>query len=250
MKLVTFNIRYDCGRDGENNFEFRKTLILQKIRQEMPDVICFQEIMENVAVWLKENLTGYYVVGCPREHNLVGEGLYIAFRYDKLDLLKLENFWLSPTPLVPASRYEEQSQCPRVCTEVVLHEFASGKCFRLLNVHLDHKGTQARVLGAAQIADKLGKETFLPEIPAVVVGDMNAGPDAEEIRIFRNATFLRCLTDNIGDTFHGFGNGPLCQIDYIFAHPDIICKSVEKWTDREGNVYLSDHYPICAELII
>ena len=31
MKFVTFNIRYDCGFDGENNFDFRKPLILRKI---------------------------------------------------------------------------------------------------------------------------------------------------------------------------------------------------------------------------
>lgn len=36
MKLVTFNIRYDCSQDRENNFCHRKPLILAKIRQEAP----------------------------------------------------------------------------------------------------------------------------------------------------------------------------------------------------------------------
>lgn len=248
MKLVTFNIRYDCGLDGENNFEYRKDLILKKIRQELPEIICFQEVLENMAAWLKENLPGYYIVGCPREQNLVGEGLYIAYRFDKLDLMKLENFWLSPTPLVPASRYEEQSKCPRVCTEVVLQERATNKCFRVINVHLDHKGTQARVLGTKQILNKLQNEAFLPQIPAIVTGDLNALPDSEEIRLFGQAPFLRCLTNDSGDTFHGFGKGEFCRIDYIFAHPDIVCSATGKWTDKEANVYLSDHYPLWAEI--
>jgi len=38
MKFVTFNIRYDCGADGENNFCFRKPFILQKIREEQPEI--------------------------------------------------------------------------------------------------------------------------------------------------------------------------------------------------------------------
>ena len=62
MKFVTFNIRYDCGFDGENNFDFRKPLILRKIEQEKPDILCFQEVLPHVAVWLKENLTDYYVI--------------------------------------------------------------------------------------------------------------------------------------------------------------------------------------------
>lgn len=32
MKLVTFNIRCDFGQDGENNFEYRKDLILKENR--------------------------------------------------------------------------------------------------------------------------------------------------------------------------------------------------------------------------
>ena len=33
MKLCTFNIRLDCGCDGNNNFCFRKPLILKGVRQ-------------------------------------------------------------------------------------------------------------------------------------------------------------------------------------------------------------------------
>ena len=65
MKIVTFNIRYDCGLDGINNFDCRKALILEVIRREKPDIICFQEVLPHVARWLKEQLTEYYILGCP-----------------------------------------------------------------------------------------------------------------------------------------------------------------------------------------
>ncbi len=49
MKIVTFNIRCDFGQDGGNNFCFRKPLILEKLRREAPDIICFQEVLPHVA---------------------------------------------------------------------------------------------------------------------------------------------------------------------------------------------------------
>ena len=37
MKIVTFNIRCDYGQDGDNNFCFRKPLILEKLEKEKAD---------------------------------------------------------------------------------------------------------------------------------------------------------------------------------------------------------------------
>ena len=107
MKLVTFNIRCDFGQDGENNFEYRKDLILKKIAQEKPDMICFQEVLPHIAKWLKENLTEYYVIGCGRSPELRDEQVSIAYRKDRLNLMEMQSYWLSETPYVPASRYAE-----------------------------------------------------------------------------------------------------------------------------------------------
>ena len=115
MKLVTFNIRCDFDQDGENSFRFRKGLILKKLEEEKPDVICFQEVLPHVAVWLRENLKDYYVVGCGRSEELRDEQVSVAFRKDTLNLISMETFWLSPSPYEPASRYPAQSTCPRVC---------------------------------------------------------------------------------------------------------------------------------------
>ena len=65
MKIVTFNIRLDWGRDGANNFSFRKDFILRKLLREKPDIICFQEVLPHVAAWLKESLPEYDIAGCP-----------------------------------------------------------------------------------------------------------------------------------------------------------------------------------------
>ncbi len=85
MKLVTFNIRCDFGQDGENCFCRRRISIIAKIRREQPDIICFQEVLPHVAVWLKENLKGYYVIGCGRDENLEDEQVSVAYRRDRVN---------------------------------------------------------------------------------------------------------------------------------------------------------------------
>ena len=137
MKFVTFNIRCDFGQDGANNFIYRRPLILEKIRQEKPDIIGFQEVLPHVAAWLKENLTEYYIAGCGREKDLTGEAMIIAYRKERFQSVSLETFWLSPTPYVPGSRYPVQSMCPRTATDVVFEDMETGKVFRVINTHLD-----------------------------------------------------------------------------------------------------------------
>ena len=177
MKIVTFNIRLDWGRDGANNFSFRKDFILRKLLREKPDIICFQEVLPHVAAWLKESLPEYDIVGCPRSALLDDEQTCVAYRRSGFGLLRMEAFWLSPTPNVPGSRYDVQSPCPRICTEVILQELSRGTVFRLLNTHLDHEGQPARMLAVEQILEKLRTETFFPGIPVLLTGDMNAEPD-------------------------------------------------------------------------
>ena len=41
----------------------------------------------------------------------------------------------------------------------------------------------------------------------------------------------------------------MIRIDYIILKGDWELKKVEKWTEQKDGVCLSDHYPICAELI-
>lgn len=248
MKLTTFNIRYDCGTDGINNFDFRKPYILETIAKEQPDVIGFQEVLPHVAVWMKENLKEYYVVGCPRCDDLTGEQVCIAFRPDKFNLMRMDTFWLSPTPYVPGSRYPEQSICPRTCTEVVLQELSSGKVFRMVNTHLDHEGSLARLLGARQILAQLDRAEFFPEAPVVLVGDLNAYPNSPEMELLR--TSFRDVTESIGITFHNFNRDNQCTIDYIYTRGSIEAANVRKWDHCWDGVYLSDHYPISCELTL
>ena len=52
--------------------------------------------------------------------------------------MEMQSYWLSETPYVPASRYAEQSICPRICNEALFEDLETGKVFRIVNTHLDH----------------------------------------------------------------------------------------------------------------
>ena len=253
MKFVTFNIRCDFGQDGANNFIYRRPLILEKIRQEKPDIIGFQEVLPHVAAWLKENLTEYYIAGCGREKDLTGEAMIIAYRKERFQSVSLETFWLSPTPYVPGSRYPVQSMCPRTATDVVFEDMETGKVFRVINTHLDHECAGARKLGLEQILAHLRAEKAFADVPVIHSGDFNAEPDSEEMKPLRETAGLVNATEGIGITFHNYHrddpNDPQCSIDYIILKGDWELKKVEKWTEQKDGVCLSDHYPICAELI-
>lgn len=248
MKFVTFNIRYDCGSDGKNNFEFRKPFILEKIKKEQPDIICFQEVLPHVAVWLKEKLEDYYVIGCGRSEDLRDEQCAIAYRKERLNLMKMDTYWLSDTPDIPGSRYPGQSPCPRICTEAVFEDTETGKVFRVANAHLDNWGKLARRQGLAQILEKVTADSFFGDVPVFVTGDFNMEPGGREMEVLKNYPEFINITENIGVTYHGYWEGnEQMSIDYILVKGDIRCESLTKWTDEENGLYLSDHYPVCGE---
>lgn len=249
MKFVTFNIRCDFGQDGNNNFSYRKPLILRKIEQEKPDIICFQEVLPHVAVWLKENLAGYYVIGCGRSSKLRDEQTAIAYRAERMNLIRMDTYWLSETPDVPGSRYPDQSPCPRTCTEALFEDMQEEKVFRVANTHLDHEGQLARRLGLEQILGRVGGDSLFGDAPMILTGDFNAEPDWEEMQVLKEYPAFRNVTEGIGVTYHGFTPDAVpSSIDFIILRGSIDCESLEKWTEQENGVYLSDHYPVCAVL--
>jgi len=247
MKLVTFNIRCDYGQDGKNNFCFRKPLILDKLRREKPDVVCFQEVLPHTAAWLKEELRDYYVVGCGRSETLEDEQMAVAYRKDRLNLIAMETFWLSETPWAPGSRYPRQSICPRTGTEALFQDLASRQVFRLTNVHLDHEFPEARERALAQLLARAEDRRLFPRAPEVIAGDMNAEPQDPEMALLKTAPY-RLVTGGIGVTYHGFGQAEhSCSIDCILTQ-GFVCTETGKWTDEREGVFLSDHYPVWASL--
>lgn len=251
LKLATFNLRCNTKHDKINMFDIRKGLILDKIMKESPDIIGFQEMLPPMYEFIKRHLTGYTIVGRSRGADYNDEHVDIAFKTDTIDIFGLDFFWLSPTPYIPGSRYEEQSGCPRITTSGMFKHKDMKTPFRVYNTHLDHVGEQARVLGMKQILEKITADNKLIKLPVFVMGDMNAVPDSETIRMaceYKDVPLVD-LTSDISGTFHGFNDEYSCKIDYIFADVETahIQHTVTPWHECTFGIYLSDHDPICVE---
>ena len=249
LKVVTYNMRYDCQADGPNNFEYRKPYMIKKIKEKAPDVIGFQEMLPHMKSWFEVTFPEYHLVGCGREKDYTDEHNAIAYKKERFELLGLETFWLSPTPYVPGSRFEEQSICPRVCTMVLLKPQESREPIRIYNTHLDHEGEKARVLGIRMVLERMQQDNHKLPLPSVLMGDFNATPESQTIHILAQESQLNDVTQILPYTFHDFGRlQEKIKIDYIYASPHWTCHQVEAWDDVEEGIYLSDHYPVQVDL--
>lgn len=243
VNVMTFNIRYDTKEDGVNRFDGRKALIKSFLDREKPDVIGFQEVLPHVRAWLCDNLPDYVVLGMGRNPDYTGESVSIAYRKDRFDLVKFDQFWLSDTPDVPGSRYVvDQSGCPRISVQASLVSRTDGKVFTFANTHLDHVGLHAQVCGASLLMSRLLSEN---KYPFVLTGDFNARPKDAAIREIVGVKGVRDLTAPIKETtYHGYGTQTAYKIDYIFSNRKAVKDTLKVHKDKEGDVYLSDHYPV------
>ena len=250
-QIVTFNLRLDVIQDGENQFSCRKPLIRQAILRHMPDIIGFQEVAPHMLRWLQESLPEYTVVGCGREADLGGEHMVAAFRRDRFDLLGLTSFWLSPTPDIPGTRYEEQSMCPRLCCRSLVRDARTGQVFSVYVTHLDHISPLARALGLGEVYRQIKGDLERNPMPVILMGDFNDTPDQLQLEPLAAEAGLS-LTDatkGVGGTFHDYGREKeLDQIDYIMVSKEFSPEGALLWTEKENGVYLSDHYPVEARL--
>ncbi len=258
VKVVTFNARCvyfdkDNSYDGIRSFVFRAGFIYDKIQSEMPEIILFQEFKREHLDMMRRLLCEYEFIGHFRNEDFGGEGVYTAVRRDKIQVLGFDSYWLSPTPYTPGSRYENQSDCPRTCLTVKVRDIASGKIFRILNTHLDHISDEARILGVRQILNRVCDVTDEDNIPFILGGDFNAKPESDTIKYCNGFDRIKIfdITKDIDVTFHNWGNRS-DKIDYIYVTSDLKdqVRSVCVWDDEVYGMYLSDHYPVCAQFVM
>lgn len=253
LKIVSFNLRCVWDGDGVNCFLNRAAGILEKIGQEKPDVIAFQEGTEQNMRFLRENLRGYDVIFNQCDSDFGGEGLAVAVRTETVTLLGLDFFWLSETPDVPGSRFAIQSDCPRICQCLLFKVNKTGRLFRIYNNHLDHISDSARILGIKQVMARVAADSKRFEAPIFILGDFNAEPGSETIAYCDHyeAYPIVDLTAGMEGTFHDFGRLKKPQkIDFIYVdaetakHPH----TITRWMDERSGVFLSDHYPVALSI--
>jgi endonuclease/exonuclease/phosphatase family metal-dependent hydrolase len=249
---MTFNIRFDTPADTDagDRWEDRRSSVIETIRRFDPDIVGLQEALSIQLADLQEAFRDYTVVGEPREAGDLGEYVPILSRRDRFDVEQHGDFWLSPTPETRGSRGWDAGN-PRHCTWVQFRDRSSGQRFAVFNTHLDRWGALARLEASRLI---VARAALTPDLPTVVLGDLNAPEDSEPLATFRTAglrdTFRQVHPDRADvQTVHHYTDlsGPN-KIDFILCDPRWEVESAEIIRVPAASRLPSDHYPVAAVL--
>ncbi len=246
MKVMTFNVL--CAGKDENHWCRRQKLVKSIILKYEPDVFGLQEAHYG---WMKyisgafKDVYSYIGVG-KDDGGIKGEFSPVFYNKNKYKLLDSGDFWLSQTPEKPSLGWDAAEN--RTCSYGVLEDIKTGEKILCLNTHLDHKGEKAMLEGARLVINKING---FGDMPVVLTGDFNVTPDSVVYKTiiesdFKDARDVAEVADDI-NSFHAFGDNSK-MIDFIFIKNCLKVKSVKTLTDKIGDRYPSDHYPVIAEI--
>ncbi len=250
LSVMSFNIRYDNPGDGPNTWKNRLPLIDSTLNTIRPDIIGMQEVLHRQLEELQRILPGYAMYGVGRDDGLMG-GEYVPVFYDRTRF-RLEDagfYWLSPTPDRPSRGWD--AALPRIATWCLLSEPASGRKFGIVNAHLDHIGEEAREKSALLIQQQARR--LFGELPWVCMGDFNADATSGVYRVFDQDPALQdAARGSEGEhtgTYQDFGRAvrPV-RIDFIFVPAAWTVADYRVLEIYRGDLFISDHFPLLAEL--
>jgi len=251
LKLMTFNIRYGSADDGENRWDNRKSLVINRIKSFNPDIIGMQERRDDFqAEFIKSHLQEYEFYGVQRAHegDTALEMAPVLFKKSAFQLIQKGCFWLSDTPNIVGSK-SWGAIFPRTATWVELTHMESGTSFFFLNTHFDYEPSalneSARVL-------KEWISQNAKDQPTLLTGDFNAHKDSSAYwQLTEDGLFdvykIAHPNDSTAGTFHGYGQVS-DPIDWMLAsgHFEVIAAEIDRY--HEDKLYPSDHYPVTVVL--
>ena len=246
---MTYNIRYSTPNDGVNWWENRKEWVANLVRFYEPEVMGIQEGLHSQVSFLDSALAEYEFVGVGRDDGETqGEYSAIFYKSEVLEVLDSGTFWLSETPEEPSFGWGTSFR--RIATWAKFRVKESGTEYWVFNAHFDHQVAVARLNSAKLIYQRV-QEWNTENLPVIVMGDLNATPDAPPITYLASVmNDSRMISENPPygpeGTFNGFNTShPLNdRIDHIFVSDDISVKKYAVIADTRNQRTPSDHLPV------
>ncbi|MGI5289003.1 endonuclease/exonuclease/phosphatase family protein [Nonomuraea polychroma] len=237
IRVATFNIHHARGVDDKLNLE----RVADVIRTGEADIVGLQEVdrhwserseFADQASWLAERLHMHVVYGANLDLDPLTPGAprrqygtAILSRYPILD-------W--DNTLLPRYEGHEQRGLLRARIQV------RGVPVQVFNTHLQHNDANERLEQVRAIQPLVAREE-----PVVLAGDLNARPDAPEIRALSETLTDAWPRAGQGDGYTYPATGPNARIDYVFTSPDV---RVESAAVVQSDA--SDHLPLFADLLV
>ncbi len=256
LKVMTLNIRYDNPDDGANAWSQRRSIVVQTINRQQPDVFGLQEAQFHQLTFLDSVLSDYHYYGIGRDDGGVkGEFSPIFYKKERFILRLAQTFWLSENPDVPGS-IGPSAQFPRILTLIQLYDLKAQTLIWIANTHFSHVSDTARSLAARVLMDKL--KQYVADQPVILMGDFNTEQNSPVYKIFVSDseiklkdTFFASIAGHTGghQTYNGFGqNQNPTIIDHIFCNDHFDVLKHFFLPIKKGDVFISDHFPVVAEL--
>jgi endonuclease/exonuclease/phosphatase family metal-dependent hydrolase len=189
VKVMSFNIAGDVDDDADfKEWQRRKVLIADIIRQQRPDVAGLQEaFLLNINDIIEE--TGgyaYYGLNELGRDNDDAESLRLLYRTDRWEVDESNSgiFWYTSTPEVAGSK-DWGALWIRDCVYARLVEKETGRGFYVYNSHWSYASDESRSKSARLLVDKIQKQKY--DEPFVAIGDFNARARDESIRYLKDS---------------------------------------------------------------
>lgn len=264
LKVMSFNLRVATAFDLWNTWEFRKPMVVERIRSFNPDILGTQEGLAGMEDYLRKQLSDYTFEGVGRnDGKRSGEMVGIFYKTARFNRLDGGHFWLSERPDKPGS-HGWGAWFPRMVTWVKLQPTDGTPSFFWFNTHLDAFSNNARKESAKYLMSRM--TAMAGSMPCILTGDFNADAGSKPYETFTTATTTTVSTNSTGylaDVFrlanpnptrnegtrHDFnGHKDGSRIDWILASPSFLAISAN--IDRTRGVlgYPSDHFPMTATL--
>lgn len=242
LRVATFNIRNGLAFDGLNSWPLRRKATAAAIRSLDADVVGLQEVFPFQLRWLRERLPGYQVESAGRRDGRRGEACPLFVRLESAGIAAADTRWFADDPNLAGSRLPGAS-FPRLATICRL-DLLGGRRVDVINTHLD----EAVPTNRERSADLLS-EWIAPEVPTIVLGDLNAEPHDPPVKRLLRAGLRQALPADAPGTAHDFtGRSDGARIDHVLVSSHFEVLSAEVFTERTSGRLPSDHWPVVADL--
>lgn len=275
FKALSWNIRLDTPNDAELAWPHRAGKVINQLQRQSPDIIGLQEVMWHQLVRLESALPGYQRIGVGRDDGKnAGEFSPLLIRRDRFVIEDSGTFWFHPswdptqsgTEIIGSGLIGKpgwDAALPRICSWALLKDKQSGKQLRVLNLHLDHQGAEARRESIKLLAAKIrywqqNSWQQNSDAPVIVMGDFN--PAAGDGLLAQIQTALPQYRDVLALTKTPQGpnysfipwrgsEADAVRLDYMLLQPDQFkVPAAGILTDGPPTQH-SDHLALWAELV-
>ncbi|MBD7956237.1 endonuclease/exonuclease/phosphatase family protein [Microbacterium sp. Sa4CUA7] len=252
LHVMTLNVRRRMprllGRPADS-WRIRRARVRTLLRGEHPALLGVQEALPDQADTIGTALGAEYRrIGHGRQRGPRGEACPMFFDAARLELVDWTQTALSDEPDRPGSA-SWGNLIPRVLVRAVLRDRATDATFAAFNTHLDVFSGRARVRGAEEIR----RQVVDLRLPAVVMGDLNAGPDSPAVAgLLRDGVLVdawRAAGERVTAEWGTYGGyreprRERDRIDWIVVTPDVDVRSAGINAQRMLGGWPSDHLAV------